>query len=312
MRTEFSVAIAIRDNELWRKLDCMMISQAMDWFGESLSFHTRRTYLSYLKKVFSGQFCPLRLDSSVQTLALSNLENVLDTIKKNTLGSEATKQLVCKAFISFTKFLERQTKGMVKKAIPQCGINATFPTIRDKCATKALKMDEWNKFIKALREVSFRDYLIAKALFQGAKRISEVLSAQIEDIDWEKRTITYKQLKSKILEKKTCITYPESFMKELKVYLNNRVEGAIFVTRNGKPVTQPQLHRNFAYASIKSNLPFKVHPHVLRATAITHFMRLGYHSDDIMKISGHANTKDVLFYDKSPIDENITKEVCLI
>jgi len=51
---------------------------------------------------------------------------------------------------------------------------------------------------------------------------------------------------------------------------------------------------------------------MLRATAITLFMKMGYHSDDIMKISGHCDAKAVLYYDKSAIEENITEQVKLI
>jgi integrase/recombinase XerD len=312
MQQEFAQAVALRDNTLWKQLESVTIRQACEAFLSTLTFHTKRSYASMLKKVFSHGHCSLTMDSTLQSVALCNLESVLDEIKQSVVGSEMTKQHACKVFISFTSFLQRHTKGMIRKAIPKKGVDATFVRVRDKSVTRALKMEEWVSFIRALYRLSYRDYLIAKTIFQGAKRLSEVLGSKIENIDWENCRISFKQLKSKFLEKQTVISYPKEFMEELKRYLNGRCQGHIFVTRGEKAVTQPHIHRSFAYASIRADLPFRVHPHVLRASAITLFIKMGYHSDDIMKISGHCDTKAVLYYDKNKIEENITQQVRLI
>ena len=160
--------------------------------------------------------------------------------------------------------------------------------------------------------MSFRDYLVAKTILQGAKRVSEVLFSRIEDIDWAKNQIIFKQLKSKEIEKYTVISYPDSYMQELREYIGDRKTGIIFVTRNGKPLSQPHLYRIFASASIDAGLPFTVHPHVLRASAITYLSVQGYHADQIMKVSGHADIKLVRYYDKTPIEQNPSKDISLI
>jgi len=38
-------------------------------------------------------------------------------------------------------------------------------------------------------------------------------------------------------------------------------------------------------------------------------MKMGYHSDEIMRVSGHSNPVSVIYYDKREDDENITSRV---
>jgi len=52
--------------------------------------------------------------------------------------------------------------------------------------------------------------------------------------------------------------------------------------------------------------------HTLRATAITVLTNKGYNVEQIMKVSGHATPNCVSYYDKTPIEKNITEEVALI
>lgn len=315
MDTKYSKAISVRSNDLWSELEKKTIGEAADSYLGTLSYHTKRAYRSSFNSIFHVLQSKNMLSPqmSLQVLVLANLENLLDCIKNNIIGSQATKQARCATFIAFTRYLERATGGMIRIAKCQRGhLNATFKKIREKATTKAMTREQWDRFIAELKSVSPRDYLIAKAALQGAKRISEILDATVEQIDWEKNRISYKQAKNLIHLKKTIISYPIEFMNELKNYLFGRINGFIFQTRTGKKVTQPHLHRIFSYASMRAGLSFNVHPHMLRTTAITWFMGLGYHSDQIMRISGHSTSSAVLYYDKTAIEENLTVNTKII
>lgn len=308
------LALRHRDNRIWNELRYITLSQAAEQFVSHLSDNTQRTYKTSLKIIFrlfqeKGYVTP---ESTVQDLSLANLENMLDCLQTNLVGSVGTKQNRCAVFVSFTRYLHRVTQGMVRIALPKTGSTPTFQKIRDKAKTNAITHEQWNQFIHALRKVSFRDYLIAKMIFQGAKRLTEVLNANLEDVDWDQSRIKFRQLKSNIREKFTIITYPADFMTELRVYLCGRKEGRIFETKSGRKVTQPQLYRSFQSASTVAKLPVNVHPHTLRATAITLLMKMGYHSDQVTKVSGHSTTAQVMYYDKTPEEENITTMTRLI
>lgn len=315
MDQSYNVAISLKTQELWQLLSQKTILEAMKSFLERLKPHTKRSYQCSFSKIFEilGARSLLNPNMTLQTFSMCNLENLLDSIRENIIGSQSTKQNRCAAFIAFTRYLCRTTQGMIREAIPlRGGLNPTFQKIRDKADTKALTHEESSKFISSLRQISIRDYLIAKSVIQGAKRIGEVLSSQISQIDWSNSCITYKQSKSSVVENFTKIHYPEDYMRELKYYLFDRTQGYIFISRNNNPVTQPQIYRAFKLASKRAGLNVSVHPHMLRTTCITLLMKMGYHSDEIMRVSGHSNPNSVIYYDKRAEDENLTKQVKII
>jgi integrase/recombinase XerD len=306
-----SQAVSIRDERIWETLSKISLSSAVEQFLKTLRTNTQRAYRAAFKAIFtlfkeSGIFNP---EASLQTFSLANIEFLLDEVRTKIQGSEATKQARAAAFIALSRYLQRATGGIVRRVVPKKEkLDPTFRQIRETSVTKALSKMQWTQFLFSLKRMSFRDYLLAKTILQGAKRVS----SKIEDIHWSKNQIIFKQLKSKELEKYTVITYPDSFMQELREYIGNRTTGVIFTTRNQKPVSQPHLYRIFALASIDAGLPFIVHPHVLRASAITYLSAQGYHADQIMKVSGHADIKLVRYYDKTPIEQNPSKDISLI
>ncbi|MCE5318872.1 MAG: site-specific integrase [Parachlamydia sp.] len=310
-----SHALTCRDEAIWREFSNISLARVTNHFLDLLSGNTKRAYQSAFREIFklfidNELFDP---NGTLQTFALSNLEFLLDEIKRKLPGSEATKQARAAAFISLTRYLQRMTGGLIRKVTPKKEkINPTFRPIRETSSTQAMTRSQWMRFLICLKKISTRDYLMAKMMLQGAKRVSEVIGANIEQICWEKKQISFRQLKCGNLEKFTIITYPESFLKELKDYLGARTSGLIFITRDGGPLTQSHLYRAFTAAGIKAAVPFHVHPHVLRASAITYLSSQGYSVEQIMRVSGHADAKLVRYYDKMPLEQNPTAEVSLI
>jgi integrase len=308
----YDQAITLRNESTWRELAQISISEAANYFLNNLSYHTKLSY-RYALNIFFNQnlidpFCTL------QQFSLFNLDALLDNIKMQIKGTEATKQARCACFISFTKFLYRKTQGMIKMASPckDHGLD-TFKKIRSTSVTKALKEKEMTFFLKNLKEYSFRDYLIAKTILQGAKRVEEVLSAKINQIKWNENIITFKQSKADQLEKFTYINYPEYFFKELKEYIQDRpIDDFIFVTNQGKKIDKFQIYRSFVITSQRAEISIKVTPHVLRASAITMLSKRGYSAEQIMLITGHNSMNSVIYYNKTPMEDNISKEVSLI
>lgn len=311
----YAQAINSRDEAIWKNISNISVISAAEKFLSTLKGNTKRSYKAAFNSIFdlfikNNLFNP---NNNLQVFSISNLEFLLDQIRSNTPGSVATKQSRSATFISFSRYLQRATGGIIRRVVPKKELmSPTFQQIRYTSVTKSLSKSEWSKFLQAVKIISFRDYLVAKTILQGAKRVSEVLCANIDQIDWNKKQIIFKQLKSKELEKNTVISYPDSFINELREYIGERKYGPIFITRNKKPLSQPHLYRTFTKASLASKLSIVVHPHVLRASAITYLSSCGYSAEQIMKISGHSDTKLVRYYDKRPLEDNLSKEVNLI
>jgi integrase/recombinase XerD len=100
-------------------------------------------------------------------------------------------------------------------------------------------------------------------------------------------------------------------MNRLREYIGERT-GSVFVTRSGKPVMINQLATTFAKAGKAAGIPFKVSPHVLRASAVTYLKQQGFQDSDIMRVTGHSTSEMVFAYDKSSRADNASKKVNLI
>ena len=73
-----------------------------------------------------------------------------------------------------------------------------------------------------------------------------------------------------------------------------------------------QVAVTFAKAGKEAGIPFKITPHVLRASAVTYLKQQGFHDSDIMRVTGHATSEMVYAYDKSARSDNASKKVNLI
>ena len=297
------------------KLEQITLKVAIQhWLG-NLRQTTRRNYSYYVADLIKRNIIP---DPNYTVGQFNKVphEMVIDHIKKVFDWSEGTRQLKAACYISLTAYLERISNGWFRKAIPSTlSANPTFYQVRDKCATNALTLEQWHKFIAALSQVSARDALIARCMFQGAKRVSEALSLQLEQVNFKKNSICFRQQKTGGIIKDIPITYPVHFMDELKEYIaatsHVRRNSQLFLTRTGKPIVRSRINYSFAKASAKAGLE-KVTPHVLRATWVTLIKQQGVQDTEIMKVTGHTSSKMIYAYDKTAAEENYSKKAVLI
>ncbi len=306
----FEQAKKARDTHIWQQLDQVSVEMAISQWLTTLSHKTQINYQSGMRKLV--EFGLITPSISLQLFALINHNAIIDQIKLRQEWSECSRQARAACYISFTRFLNRRTEGMIKKALPNKEGNAkTFYRVHAKVKTAAMSQAQWIRFFEALEKTSHREWLVAKVILQGGKRVKEVLSLQVDQIDWEKRKITFTQSKTKGLIKKTVITYSENIMKQLKDYIGDR-QGYVFITRFSKPIDLRYLALIFAKAGKIAGIPFKVTPHVLRASAVTYLKQQGFADSDIMKVTGHASAEMVYAYDKSSREENASTRVNLV
>lgn len=306
----YEQARVFQANIIWEKLDEITVEQAIAYWLPTLSLRTQINYRSGIRKLVEfGLLNPLM---TLQAFALVSHEVIIDRIKLIQEWAESSRQARAACYISFTGFLSRRLQGVVKKAVPSKeGSTKTFFSVYEKVKTRAMTQAQWLLFFKELEKINPRDCLIAKIILQGGKRVNEVLSLQTHQIDWQLYEITFSQSKMRRRQKETVITYPESIMKRLQEYIGER-QGHVFITRSGKPVMITQLATTFAKAGAKAGIPFKVSPHVLRASTVTYLKQQGFQDSDIMRVTGHSTAEMVYAYDKSARADNASKKVQLI
>lgn len=306
----YEQASSFKSNLIWKHLDSISVEEAISHWLPTLSPKTQISYRSGIKKLIElGWLNPMM---NLQQFALVNHENIIDRIKLFQDWAENTRQARAACYISFTGFLSRRLQGMIKKAVPNKeGHAKTFFNVYEKVKTPAMTQAQWISFFRELEKINPRDCLIGKVILQGGKRVNEVLLLQINQIDWSLKEITFVQSKMRSHYKETVISYPDSIMNQLKEYVGGR-SGRVFITRSGKPVMINQLAVTFAKAGKAAGIPFKISPHVLRASAVTYLKQQGFQDSDIMRVTGHATSEMVYAYDKSSRADNASKKVNLI
>lgn len=316
----------IKHELIWKRLENITVGKAVEvWINSIGNPRTKKTYAMAIQELCKKRL--LHEGMSLQTFSMQNNDVTVDRIKTESLFScirvkgkvlfrqwaEATRQQRAAAYISFSGFLSRRTGGVIRKATPcKEGLARTFYRISQHIKTNAFQdRKEWMRFFKELQKVNIRDCLIAKIMLQGGKRISEAISLVTDHINFEKGEISFKQAKTKGVDRVTIIAYRQEIMNELKEYISNR-KGIVFITNSGRPVSPQQIERNFKKAGERAGIPFKVTPHVLRATTVTYLKAEGFSDSDIMKVTGHADSEMIRMYDKSSLADNASKKINLI
>lgn len=311
--SKFDQVLSSTKDIIWEKLGEFSVGQWLEIWLETLSNNTAINYRAGMKQLaLYGLITP---GISLQSFALINHDAIVDRIKKDSnlqKWSECTRQARAACYISFTGFLSRRFQNIIKKATPSKeGSGKTFFRVYDKVVSRAMTQSQWIAFIDKLSQINLRDCLIAKIALQGGKRIGEVLAMSTSYINWELSHISFPQSKTKGLYKETVITYSSGIMDSLKSYINGR-EGIVFITRTGKTVPRCQISSTFLKAGKKANIPFRVSPHILRASNVTFLKQQGFTDSEIMKVTGHASAEMIYAYDKSNRAENASKKVNLV
>jgi integrase len=306
----YEEAKSTQSNVIWQQLEKITVEEAAKLWLETLGPKTRINYQSGLRKLAELKLLsPLM---NLQAFALVNHEAIIDQIKLVDKWTECSRQSRAACYISFTRFLHRRSKGLISKATANKEGNAkTFYRVYDRVKTQAMSQAQWVLFLEELEHISPRECLIAKLILQGGKRVNEVLSLQTDQIDWDRRKITFEQSKTKGLKKVTVITYPQSVMDRLREYIGER-SGGVFITRSEKPVMMTRIAHTFALAGQKAAISFKVTPHVLRASTVTYLKQQGFQDSDIMKVTGHSSAGMVAAYDKTAQESNASEKVSLV
>ena len=193
----------LKSESVWKSLgDYTVADGALIFLAGFTKKTTKRNYRSgFLKLTERGLIDP---ELSLKAFALKNHNNVVDNIKSISEWAETTKQARAALYIAYTKFLERRTDGIIKRATPSREKGKkTFREVREKVATRALNEKEYKRFLRVLEKISPVSCLIAKLLLHGCKRRNEVLGLRGSQIDFAKNEISFKQSKTERSEEHT-------------------------------------------------------------------------------------------------------------
>ena len=202
------------------------------------------------------------------------------------------------SFLSFVAYLQMKTKGFIK---PLNKPKGTFERVYEKSQATIIKPEELEDLYRELRSLSKESYLICRLMYEGAKRISEVLALKLGQCNFETRTIKFFQLKTST-QKIVPIIYRPEIIEELKNYVKDKKiigdESFLFKgEKEGESISYHHVYKKIhdAWAKAGYEAP-KMPTHSLRNTQINELSEAGYSALQIKHISGHSKVDMVNYY----------------
>lgn len=316
-----------KQEAIWKSLAKVTVRKAVDlWLETILNPRTKKSYTFSMEELLSRDF--ILSHWSLQQFSLISPDAIIDKIKTEAIfmrqrenqgtlkqWSMKTRESRIACFLSFTRYLSRKSEGLIRRGVPsKDGIEKTFSSPSKKVKTKAMTRSQVMRFLEELDQLNCRDAMLARLCLHGGKRINEVLSLKVDQIDFVKNQIVFHQSKSKFSDDFTVISFErpsaQALLNELRRYIGGRT-GLVFVTSSGNGLRQNQIDRNFLKAGERAGIPFRVSPHNLRATAVTLWKEDGFNDSLIMKATGHSSSEMVHRYDKTDIADNVTRKAVL-
>lgn len=128
-------------------------------------------------------------------------------------------------------------------------------------------------------------------------RIGDVVSARVEHVQQiaGATTLLLPHRKGDVLDR---VRLPPQTVELLPAAVAGRGCGPL-VYHNGKAVIPATVYRWLDQMQDAARLPFRVRPHMLRATFVTLALDAGVPARDIMAATGHASVEMIAYYDRA-------------
>ncbi len=243
-----------------------------------------------------------RVDDNWSEITRTHIDDYISHLKDNPQQTYSSSTIARKvaAIKSFFHYLIAE--GTIQ-ADPTATLDS--PKVK-KRLPKAISVEDINKLLKATilsdAPKSRRDHAMLALLYASGMRVTELVSLNVGDIDFEEGTVCVKGKKSGIKERYIPLT--ADTLDALKVYvdygrrqlLHNNKETALFLNHRGQRLT-----RQGSWLIIKRyveevGIEGKVTPHTLRHSFAAHKLSHGKSLQDLQKLLGHANISTTQVY----------------
>lgn len=238
-------------------------------------------FLKYLKKQKKGKGDTLLLFSSY-----------ISFLSKKGLKTRTIARRVA-AFRSFCNFLEREGKAFsIKRKIPYPKLSSSLPAV--------LSVEEVFRLIEALDQTSshyYRDRAILELLYGGGVRVSELVSLDLGQIDFENEFIRVfgKGKKERVVPlggKALRALY--DYLEKERIKFERKTSAALFLNARGGRLTRQGVWKIIKEAGKRAGL--KLSPHTLRHSFATHLIEGGADLKSVQEMLGHSDLSTTEVY----------------
>lgn len=257
-----------------------------------------RQLSDFLSKHFSGNYNLNQIDNLTIRLFLGELVDLKLTKKSIARKLSSTK--------SFFRYLSREKIISTNPAL-----NISSPKLPKKLPS-FLEEDSVTKMMN-LPDIStvtgLRDKAILELLYSTGIRLQELISINLNDINWDKSTLKVMGKGKKV----RIIPFGSKAKESLKQYLERRedlyssftnddAKDALFLSNKGKRIYPKGVYNIVSYYIGKVSDIERKSPHVIRHTFATHLLNRGADLKAVKELLGHESLSTTQIYTHLTID----------
>ena len=261
-----------------------------DLANKNFSSHTLRSYRITLEEFTS--FCQVRHIDKEKAFLPANLRTFIANLQlRNPARNTVLRKIA--TLRSFSTYLMRQ--GYLDKN----PFKLLPSPKKEKLLPKFLSIPETDRLLDTTaqsKHFAMRDKALFELMYSSGLRRSEVTNLKIRDIDFFNGLV-------KVFgkgRKERLVPVTQVALQALKDYLatrkNPQANEALFLNKNGTPLTGDGLAYIFKNTAIASHLARRVTPHSLRHSFATHLLGNGCDLRSLQEMLGHKSLSTTQVY----------------
>ena len=257
------------------------------------SAHTVKNYRRDLDKLI--EFCSTHNIDEISRLNASLLRQWVATLSRDKLSATSIQRHLSSTR-SLYKFLARSRSDLDD---PTAGVKAPRTP---RTLPKSLEPDQVNQLLNHPSETALmaRDLAIAELLYSAGLRLSELVGANLNDLDRNEKVITVigKGQKTRVVPVGgPALTALAEWMKYRPMGKEALgYDSPLFVTQRGKRMSPRAVQDRLRQLAIKHGMTQRVHPHVLRHAFASHLLESSGDLRAVQELLGHANIATTQIY----------------
>ena len=235
--------------------------------------------------VYWKDFEKARLDTVVEVTPVM-VTDFLSFVSTMRTYKPKTFHRIISTLSSFYRFL--YTQGAVTTN-PLSGIER--PRIKQQ-EVKYLKHNQVQRLIDSIEDP--RDKLIVRTIYATGVRVSELCNIDIDDIDFDERTIRIRGKGEKI----RIVFIDDETLTDIRKFVGNRIIGPLFIGQQGKNISSRAIQHIF-----KHYAPVGITPHKIRHSYASELYKRSRNLKVVQENLGHTSIKTTEIYLHTDIEE---------
>ena len=271
--------------------DALLVAYAAHLATRS-SANTRNAYLrdaDALAQLAAASKPPIALDR----IEGAHLRRFLSSLHGGGLSARSLARMLS-SWHSFYRYLAEE--GRVASD-PCVGLR---PPKSAKRLPDALSPDEATRLVAIEGDdaLTIRDRAMLELFYSSGLRLSELTGLTIDRIDWATGEVRVwgKGAKERIVPVGTQALAAMSAWRSQRASIVADGTAAMFVTREGKPLSPRSIQARMKGWAIKQGLPRHVHPHMLRHSFASHVLQSSGDLRAVQEMLGHASIASTQVY----------------